>query len=159
MFKNITKKFTEYVCENNANKFANLFSEEGVYHDYIYGSFKGKKNIKSMLANYFHRDAENFYWEMYDHVFNKNIGYAKYRFTFTSKIPIYFGKKVVLAGICFFRFKSNLILEYSESVNGGIAMVQLGVNPQKIKNVFVKWFKRTLEDDPRLKSLQNKVSN
>ena len=38
-------------------------------------------------------------------------------------------------------------------------MVQLGVNPQKIKNVFVKWFKRTLEDDPRLKSLQNKVSN
>ena len=30
---------------------------------------------------------------MNDHVFRKDIGYAKYMFAFTSKIPEYLGKK------------------------------------------------------------------
>ena len=113
--------------------------------------FKEKKNIKLMLNNYFHRDAKNFYWEMRDHVFRDDIGYAKYMFTFTSKVPEYFGKKVVVSGISFFRFKFNSIVEYSESVNGGIAMVQLGVKPAKMKKVFLKWFKHSLENDSSLK--------
>ena len=77
--------------------------------------FKGKKNIKLMLNNYFHRDAKNFFWEMSDYVFREDIGYAKYMFAFTSKIPEYLGKKVVVSGISFFRFKFNSIVEYSES--------------------------------------------
>ena len=89
-----------------------------------------------MLNNYFHRDAKNFFWEMSDHIFREDKGYAKYIFTFTSKIPEYYGKKVVVSGISFFRFKLNSIVEYSESVNGGIAMVQLGVKPKKMQKVF-----------------------
>ena len=85
-------------------------------------------------------------------VFRNDIGYAKYIFTFTSKIPEYLGKKVVVSGISFFRFKLNSIVEYSESVNGGIAMVQLGVKPEKMQKVFLKWFKRSLEDDLKLRN-------
>ena len=73
-------------------------------------------------------------------------------FAFTSKIPEYLGKKVVVSGISFFRFKLNSIVEYSESVNGGIAMVQLGVKPEKMQKVFLKWFKRSLEDDLKLRN-------
>ena len=73
-------------------------------------------------------------------------------FTFTSKIPEYLGKKVIVSGISFFRFKLNSIVEYSESVNGGIAMVQLGVKPEKMQKVFLKWFKRSLEDDLKLRN-------
>ena len=152
MFENITNKFTKYVCSNKGEKLAAMFTDNGVYHDYIYGNFKGKKNIKNMLTNYFHRDAENLRWEMYDHAFKDNIGYAKFRFGFTSKIQIYKGKNVVISGISFFRFKLGSIVEYKESVNGGIAMVQLGVNPQKMEKVFLKWFKRELEDQPNLKN-------
>ena len=152
MFENITNKFTKYVCSNEGEKLAALFSDTGVYHDYIYGNFKGKKNIKNMLTNYFHRDGENLRWEMYDHAFKDNIGYAKFRFEFTSKIPIYKGKNVVISGISFFRLKLGSIVEYKESVNGGIAMVQLGVNPQKMEKVFLNWFKRELEDQHNLKN-------
>ena len=156
MFKEITDKLTSYVCKNDKENFANLFSEDGTYHDYIYGSFKGKNNIKIMLNNYFHRDAKNFYWEMYDHAFVNNIGYAKYRFAFNSKIPEYLEKRVIVSGISFFRFRFKSIVEYSESVNGGLAMVQLGVNPEKMKKVFLKWFKRSLEDDVNLEKIYKK---
>jgi hypothetical protein len=80
-------------------------------------------------------------------------------FTFTSKIPEYLGKKVVVSGISFFRFKLNSIVEYSESVNGGIAMVQLGVKPEKMQKVFLKWFKRSLEDDLNLRNFFESKSN
>ena len=75
-------------------------------------------------------------------------------FSFTSKIPEFLGKKVVISGMSFFRLKFGLIEEYSESVNGGIAMVQLGVTPEKMKKVFLNWYKRSLEDDPNLEFLK-----
>ena len=159
MFENVTHELTQSVCNNDGENLANLFADDGVYHDYIYGSFKGKKNIKLMLNNYFHRDAKNFFWKMSDHIFREDIGYAKYMFTFTSKIPEYLGKKVVVSGISFFRFKFNSIVEYSESVNGVIAMVQLGVKPEKMQKVFLKWFKRSLEDDSNLRNFYESKSN
>ena len=159
MFEKLTYDLTQSVCNNDGESLANLFADNGVYHDYIYGSFKGKKNIKLMLNNYFYRDAKNFFWEMSDHVFREDIGYAKYMFAFTSKIPEYLGKKVVVSGISFFRFKFNSIVEYSESVNGGIAMVQLGVKPEKMQKVFLKWFKRSLEDDLNLRNFHEGKSN
>ena len=79
--------------------------------------------------------------------------------SFTSKIPEYLGKKVVVSGISFFRFKSNSIVEYSESVNGGIAMVQLGVKPEKMQKVFLKWFKRSLENDFNLRNFYESKSS
>ena len=154
MFEDITYNLTKFACRNDPENFAKLFSEEGVYHDYIYGNFKGRDNIKIMLTNYFYRDAKNFYWKMHDHVFRDNMGYAKYRFSFTSKVPKFSGKKVVISGMSFFRLKFGAIAEYSESVNGGIAMVQLGVRPEKMEKVFINWYKRLLEDDPNLDFLK-----
>ena len=159
MFEKLTYELTQSVCNNDGESLTKLFADNGVYHDYIYGCFKGKKNIKLMLNNYFHRDAKNFFWEMSDHIFSKDKGYAKYMFTFTSKIPEYYGKKIIVSGISFFRFKSNLIVEYSESVNGGIAMVQLGVKPEKMQKVFLKWFKLSLEDDLNLRNFHEGKSN
>ena len=155
MFDKTTKKLTHYLCQKDENKFAGLFANDGVYHDYIYGTFIGKQNIKKMIDNFFYRDAKNFYWEMYDHIYKDNIGYAKYRFSFISIIPDYYGKKVVLSGISFFRFEYDKIIEYSECVNGGIAMVQLGVKPEKMEKVFLKWFKQALDNDDKLMQLNN----
>ena len=150
MFKNITKKLTRYICENQSNKVAELFTSDGIYHDYIYGTFKGREKIKLMVSDYFHRDAELFSWEMFDHVFIKNIGYSKFRFAYTSKIKDYLGKRVVVGGISSFIIKKGLIASYSESVNGGLAMVQLGVKKNKMENAFIKWYRRALKEDSRL---------
>ena len=159
MFEKLTKKFTKYACDNEGLNLANLFAENGVYHDYIYGSFQNRKRIKTMISDYFHRDAESLFWDMYDHALQDGRGYAKYRFRFISKIPQFKGKEVIVPGFAFFKLKNGMIEEYSESVNGGLAMVQLGVNPLKIEKVFVKWLKRSLDEDKELKSLSNKISS
>ena len=38
-----------------------------------------------------------------------------------------------------FRLKDGLIAEYWESVNGGVAMVQLGVEAPRIEKVLKRW--------------------
>ena len=34
-------------------------------------------------------------------------------------------------------------------------MVKLGVNPLKMKKVFLKWLKRSFNDDPNLSEIKN----
>ena len=63
-----------------------MFTVDGIYDDYIYGEFKGRRNIAMMLPTHFHRDAKNFSWEMYDLINNDCKGYARYRFSFTSTL-------------------------------------------------------------------------
>jgi hypothetical protein len=45
----------------------------------------------------------------------------------------------VIDGISRFVLKEGLIAEYRESVNGGVAMVQLGVEPERMAKVFQRW--------------------
>ena len=38
-----------------------------------------------------------------------------------------------------FIVRDGLIAEYRESVNGGVAMAQLGVEPERMTKVFKRW--------------------
>ncbi len=126
--------------------FAACFAEGGVYHDYIYGPHEGRAAIADMMDNLFHRDAENYDWRFFDPVVNGDIGYARSLSRFTSAIPEFKGRPVVISGISRFTLKAGLIAEYRESVNGGIAMVQLGVMPARMEKVFRRWSERFLAD-------------
>ena len=138
-FPDLLKRFTAAVEAGEGRATANCFTEDGVYHDYIYGAFEGREAIRNMVEDYFYRDAKDYIWEMFDHVSDDKIGYASYRFSFTSTMPQFAGKRVVMEGICRFEIgKDGLLRKYSESVNGGIAMSQLGVGPEKMAEVFAR---------------------
>ena len=152
-FKELLLNFTSSVESNDGQKLAELITIDGIYDYYIYGPFKGRENIATMLETHFHRDAKNLIWKMYDPVFQNNLGYARYRFSFISTLQESFGNKVAIPGMAFFRFENNFIDYYGESVNGGIAMAQLGLQSGKIKRVFEKWSERSLKADPDLSSM------
>ena len=152
-FIGIINTFTKAVETNNGAKLASLFTEDGIYDDYIYGPFEGRKNIELMIKDHFYSDAKDFLWEMYDPVSQGNIGYARYRFSFTSTMEISKGKRVAVPGMAFFHFENKLIRYYAESVNGGIPMAQLNLPAKKIKRVFEKWSERSLNQDPKLKEM------
>ena len=155
-FREIVRTFTTAVENNDGEKLASLFTNDGIYDDYIYGEFKGKENIALMLPTHFHRDAKNFSWEMYDLVANESKGYARYRFSFTSTLTGSEGLKVAVPGMAYFKFNGSLIKYYGEVVNGGIPMAQLDLPAEKIKRVFEKWSDRTLNSDTKLKNLYTK---
>ena len=120
-------------------RFANHFTEDAVYHDYIYGPHQGRADIAHMMQNLFHRDAADYRWEMFDPVFDGRQGYAWSLSSFTSTIPQFKGRRVVIDGMSRFILRDGLIAEYRESVNGGVAMAQLGVEPPRMEKVFRRW--------------------
>src|SRR5438477_5769421 len=50
----------------DGERFAQCFTEDATYHDYIYGPHTGRKDIAHMLADLFRRDAADDYrWEFF----------------------------------------------------------------------------------------------
>jgi ketosteroid isomerase-like protein len=138
-FAALIERLMRAATTGDAAAFAACFTEDGIYHDYIYGDHKGRADIQHMLENLFHRDAGDYHWQMFDPVCHGATGYAWSLSRFVSKIPEFEGKPVVIDGISRFMLRDGLIAEYSESVNGGVAMVQLGVAAPRIEKVLKRW--------------------
>src|SRR5713226_4002964 len=126
-FADLLNEFTLSAESGDVARFASHFTEDAIYYDYIYGAHKGRADIAHMMQNLFHRDAANYRWEMFDPVFDGEKGYAWSLSSFTWKIPQFLGERVVIYGISRFLVRDGRIAEYRESVNGGVAMAQLGV--------------------------------
>lgn len=138
-FAKLLDAFTHSAESGDGACFAKHFTEDGVYYDYIYGPHRGRADIAHMMQGLFHRDATDYRWEMFDPVFDGHQGYAWSLSSFTSTIPQFAGKRVVIDGMSRFIIRDGLIAEYHESVNGGVAMAQLGVEPARMAKVFSRW--------------------
>ncbi len=153
-FENLLRRFYDAATCGDGETFAACFTEDGVYHDYIYGPHQGRSSIKDMLENLFHRDAMNYHWDYSDAALTGNIGFTRTLSKFTSTIPEFDGKSVVIDGMSQFILKDGLIDAYHESVNGGLPMVQLGVSPERLVKVLGKWSDRLKEREDVQKYLQ-----
>ena len=138
-FAELLSDFTLSAESGDGARFARHFSEDGIYYDYIYGAHKGHADIAHMMQDLFHRDAADYRWEMFDPVFDGAMGYARSLSSFSSKMPQFNGRRVVIDGMSRFILRDGLIVEYRESVNGGVAMAQLGVEPDRMTKVFKRW--------------------
>ena len=138
-FAQLLNEFTLSAESGDGARFAGHFTEDAIYYDYIYGPHKGRADIAHMMQNLFHRDAADYRWEMFDPVFDGVMGYACSLSSFISKIPEFAGKPVVIDGMSRFILRGGLIAEYRETVNGGVAMTQLGVEPDRMAKVFRRW--------------------
>lgn len=138
-FAALLRALTGAAEAGDGERFARCFSEDAVYHDYVYGDHRGRAAIAEMLENLFHRDAADYHWEMFDPVSDGALGYAWSLSTFTSKLPEFAGKRVIIDGMSRFELQGGLIRDYSESVNAGVAMVQLGVAAPRMEKVMQRW--------------------
>ena len=127
--------------------FGACFTADATYHDYVYGPHVGRPEIERMLVELFRRDAgPDYRWQMFDPVCLGDTGYAWSLSSFTSTVPEFAGRRVVIDGMSRFRLRDGLIAEYFESVNGCVAMAQLGVAPERMAKVARKWANRLLEE-------------
>jgi limonene-1,2-epoxide hydrolase len=122
---------------NNGARFTALFTETGTYEDDFFGLYRGRAEIAAMLQR-FHDTGEDYRWEFHDALSDGTRGYAWFRFSFTSKMPGHEGRPVLITGISSFRFENNLIAEYREVFDTGIALTQLGFPADRIKRVLDK---------------------
>ena len=139
-FAQLLNDFTLSAESGDGARFAGHFTEDAIYYDYIYGPHKGRADIAHMMQNLFHRDAADYRWEMFDPVFDGDNGICVVAVELHLENPaIRRASRVVIDGMSRFILRDGLIAEYRESVNGGVAMAQLGVEPDRMTKVFKRW--------------------
>jgi hypothetical protein len=145
-FAALVTRLGDAATRGDGKALADCFTANGVYHDYIYGPHQGRASIADMLENLFHRDADDYDWRFFDPLTDGHIGYARSLSRFVSKISEFKGRKIVIDGTSRFVLRDGLVAEYRESVNGGVAMSQLGVQGARMEKVFRRWADRFLAE-------------
>jgi hypothetical protein len=139
-FRDLLERLTRAAEAADGDAFAACFTPDATYHDYIYGPHTGRAAIAHMMSELFHRDAgPDYRWEMFDPVCDGRTGYAWSLSSFTSTLPEFAGRRVLIDGMSRFVLRDGLIAEYHESVNGCVAMAQLGVAPERMAKVARRW--------------------
>jgi ketosteroid isomerase-like protein len=132
------RKFCDAVEQHNGAAFAALFTEDGVYHDVFYGAFAGRTKIAEMIDDWFYRTADDFRWDMHDPVSDGRTLYARYTFSYRSKLREAKGARVMFEGVAIITLRDGLIAEYHEVANTAPAFVELNFAPERIAKIVGK---------------------
>lgn len=130
--------FTAAVEARDGARLANLFTDDGVYHDVFYGSFAGRERIAELIDDWFYRSADQFCWDMHDPVSDGRTLFARYIFSYRSTLPEAAGQRVVFEGVSVMRLADGLIREYHEVANTGPALLRLGFAPERVAKILLR---------------------
>ena len=134
----LLKKFCSAVERRDGKGFAELFTEDGVYHDVFYGAFKGRAKIAEMVDDWFHRTARDFRWDMFRPVSDGKTLYAYYTFSYVSTLPEAKGKRVGFDGVSIMTLSDGKIAEYREVANSSIGLLDIGFAPERVAKILAK---------------------
>ncbi len=137
--------FTAAVEKNDGNALAACFTADGVYDDYFFGPSKpGREGIVEMLAH-FYEGGKDFRWDFFDVVEAGKLGYASYRFSYTSTLPEVAGTRVAFEGMSRFTLEGDKIKHYAEVFDRSIPLAQLDFAPERLKKIATKYASRLKE--------------
>lgn len=120
------------------------FTPDGVYHDVFYGAFIGSE-ITDLIEGHFHRDATAFRWDLHDPVQSGNIGYVRYVFSYSSRLPGHEGRRGLFEGVAICRLREGLISDYREVANAATGLASIGAADDKITRFVARETKALIE--------------
>lgn len=132
------RAFCDAVEQRDGQSFAALFAEDGVYHDVFYGVFEGRAKIAEMVDDWFYRTAEDFRWDMHAPVSDGATLYARYTFSYRSKLPEANGGRAMFEGVAIMTLRDGKIATYHEVANTAPAFVDLHFAPERIAKIVAK---------------------
>ena len=141
----LLRAFCGAVERRDGKAFAELFAEDGVYHDVFYGPFKGRVKIAEMIDDWFHRTARDFRWEMFRPVSDGCMLYAYYTFSYVSTLPEANGKRVGFDGVSMMQLRDGKITEYREVANSSIGLLEIGFAPERVAKILSREAKHIKE--------------
>jgi ketosteroid isomerase-like protein len=130
------RKFCDAVEQRNGSAFADLFTEDGIYHDVFYGT--GRARIAEMIDDWFYRTATDFRWDMHMPVSDGTTLYARYTFSYRSALPEAKGARAMFEGIAIMTLRDGKIAEYHEVANTATGFVDMNFVPDRIAKIVAK---------------------
>ncbi|MBB4379392.1 SnoaL-like domain-containing protein [Bradyrhizobium sp. Rc3b] len=132
------RAFCDAVEQRNGKAFAELFTEDGVYHDVFYGAFAGREKIAELIDDWFYRTATDFRWDMHDPVTDGTTLYARYTFSYRSILPEAGGARAMFEGVAIMTLNGGKIVSYHEVANTAPAFIDLKFAPERIAKIVAK---------------------
>ena len=132
------KTFCDAVERHDGTAFANLFTEDGVYHDVFYGAFAGRAKIAELIDDWFYRTATDFRWDMHSPVSDGKTLYARYTFSYLSTLPEAKGARAMFEGVAIMKLREGKIASYHEVANTATGFVDMNFAPERIAKIFAK---------------------
>jgi ketosteroid isomerase-like protein len=132
------RAFCDAVEQRNGTAFAELFTEDGTYHDVFYGTFTGRANIAGMIDDWFYRTATDFRWDMHEPVSDGETLYARYTFSYRSLLPEAKGARAMFEGVAIMRLRGDEIAAYHEVANTATGFVDMNFAPERIAKISAK---------------------
>jgi len=129
------RAFCDFVEQHNGKAFAELFTEDGVYHDAFYGAFAGRAKIAELIDDWFYRTATDFRWDMHDPVSDGKTLYARYTFSYRSTLPEAKGARAMFEGVAIMQLRDGRIASYHEVANTAPAFVAMNFAPERIAKI------------------------
>ena len=132
------RAFCDAVERHNGKALADLFTEDGVYHDVFYGAFEGREKIATLIDDWFYRTAEDFRWDMHAPVSDGETLYARYTFSYRSTLPEAEGARAMFEGVSIMKLRDGKIAEYHEVANTAPGFVDMNFAPERIAKIAAK---------------------
>jgi len=130
--------FCGAVEQRNGAAFADLFTEDGVYHDVFYGAFAGREKIAAMIDDWFYRTATDFRWDMHTPVSDGETLYARYTFSYRSTLPEAKGARAMFEGVAIMTLRDGKIAGYREVANTATGFVDMHFAPERIAKIVAR---------------------
>jgi ketosteroid isomerase-like protein len=134
----ILREFCDAVERHDGKRFADLFCEDGVYHDVFYGAFTGRAKIAEMIDDWFYRTATDFRWDMHTPVSDGETLYARYTFSFRSTLPEAGGARAMFEGVAIMTLRGDKIASYREVANTATGFVDMNFAPERIVKIVAR---------------------
>ena len=132
------RAFCDAVEQRNGKAFAELFTEDGVYHDVFYGAFEGREKIAGLIDDWFYRTATEFRWDMHAPVSDGTTLYARYTFSYRSTLPEARGARAMFEGVAIMQLRDGKIACYHEVANTATGFVDMNFAPERIAKIVAK---------------------
>jgi ketosteroid isomerase-like protein len=129
------RAFCDAVEQRDGAAFADLFTEDGVYHDVFYGVFTGREKIAGMIDDWFYRTATDFRWDMHEPVSDGTTLYARYTFSYRSTLPEAKGARAMFEGVAIMTLRDGRIAAYHEVANTATGFVDMNFAPERIARI------------------------
>jgi ketosteroid isomerase-like protein len=134
----LLRAFCDAVEAHNGNALAELFTEDGVYHDVFYGAFAGRAKIAELIDDWFYRTATDFRWDMHAPVSDGRTLYARYTFSYRSTLPEAKGARAMFEGVAIMLLRDGKIASYHEVANTAPGFVDMNFAPERIAKIVAK---------------------
>jgi ketosteroid isomerase-like protein len=132
------RAFCDAVERHDGKAFAELFTEDGVYHDVFYGAFTGRAKIAEMIDDWFYRTATDFRWDMHEPVSDGKTLYARYTFSYRSTLPEANGARAMFEGVAIMALRDGKIASYREVANTATGFVDMNFAPVRIAKIVAR---------------------